>query len=223
MPRRPRCARPRRRSRWIPRYVEVLGRMADYVTGTGYRITPVLGLLPPGLVYQPAPTRGRRGVRIAAGGAARSRRAAAPAAPCARRLAGILGMAAPGALYLGRDRGDPGASGAEAAGCGAACFVWLNSRCSWRRSPSSSSGVFAATERGPSMRRAASASAVRCSCWSALLFWLSRGPALPPGTGYAPAQLDEWTCRVRPCAEHEPTRRPAHTRRHSWPSRRLPR
>jgi 8-oxo-dGTP pyrophosphatase MutT (NUDIX family) len=35
--------------------VEVLGRMADYVTGTGYRITPVLGLLPPGLELRPAP------------------------------------------------------------------------------------------------------------------------------------------------------------------------
>jgi 8-oxo-dGTP pyrophosphatase MutT (NUDIX family) len=32
--------------------VEVLGRMADHVTGTGYRITPILGLLPPGLKYQ---------------------------------------------------------------------------------------------------------------------------------------------------------------------------
>ena len=35
--------------------VEVIGRMADYVTGTGYRITPVLGLLPPGLALRPAP------------------------------------------------------------------------------------------------------------------------------------------------------------------------
>ena len=36
-------------------HVEVLGRLADYVTGTGYRITPVLGLLPPGLDLRPAP------------------------------------------------------------------------------------------------------------------------------------------------------------------------
>ena len=35
--------------------VEVLGRMANYVTGTGYIITPVLGLLPPGLELRPAP------------------------------------------------------------------------------------------------------------------------------------------------------------------------
>ena len=38
-----------------PTHVEVLGRMADYVTGTGFRITPVLGLLPPGLTLRPAP------------------------------------------------------------------------------------------------------------------------------------------------------------------------
>lgn len=38
-----------------PAQVEVLGRMADYVTGTGYRITPILGLLPPGLELRPAP------------------------------------------------------------------------------------------------------------------------------------------------------------------------
>jgi 8-oxo-dGTP pyrophosphatase MutT (NUDIX family) len=36
-------------------HVEVLGRMADYLTGTGYRITPVVGLLPPGLELRPAP------------------------------------------------------------------------------------------------------------------------------------------------------------------------
>ena len=38
-----------------PARVEILGRMADYVTGTGYRITPVLGLLPPDLELRPAP------------------------------------------------------------------------------------------------------------------------------------------------------------------------
>ena len=38
-----------------PARVEVLGRMADYITGTGYRITPVLGLLPPGLDLRPSP------------------------------------------------------------------------------------------------------------------------------------------------------------------------
>lgn len=31
-----------------PRHVELLGRLEDYVTGTGYRVTPVLGLLPDG-------------------------------------------------------------------------------------------------------------------------------------------------------------------------------
>jgi 8-oxo-dGTP pyrophosphatase MutT (NUDIX family) len=38
-----------------PDDVEVLGRMDDHVTGTGYRITPVVGLLPSGLVLHPAP------------------------------------------------------------------------------------------------------------------------------------------------------------------------
>jgi 8-oxo-dGTP pyrophosphatase MutT (NUDIX family) len=38
-----------------PAKVEVVGRMDDYVTGTGYIITPVLGLLPPGLTYIPSP------------------------------------------------------------------------------------------------------------------------------------------------------------------------
>lgn len=37
------------------RDVELLGRMDDYITGTGYRITPVLGLLPPGLTFRPSP------------------------------------------------------------------------------------------------------------------------------------------------------------------------
>ena len=35
--------------------VEVLGRLTDHVTGTGYRITPVLGVLPAALTYQLSP------------------------------------------------------------------------------------------------------------------------------------------------------------------------
>ena len=38
-----------------PRQVEVLGRLADHVTGTGFRVTPVLGVLPPGLLLRPSP------------------------------------------------------------------------------------------------------------------------------------------------------------------------
>ena len=38
-----------------PHCVEVLGRLGDFLTGTGFRITPVLGLLPPGLRYAPTP------------------------------------------------------------------------------------------------------------------------------------------------------------------------
>ncbi len=32
-----------------PAAVELVGRLGDYVTGTGYRVTPVLGLLPAGM------------------------------------------------------------------------------------------------------------------------------------------------------------------------------
>jgi 8-oxo-dGTP pyrophosphatase MutT (NUDIX family) len=38
-----------------PAHVEIVGRMDDYVTGTGYIITPILGLLPHGLSYVPSP------------------------------------------------------------------------------------------------------------------------------------------------------------------------
>jgi 8-oxo-dGTP pyrophosphatase MutT (NUDIX family) len=35
--------------------VEVLGRLTDHVTGTGYRITPVLAVVPPALTYELSP------------------------------------------------------------------------------------------------------------------------------------------------------------------------
>lgn len=35
-----------------PARVELLGRLTDYVTGTGFRITPVLGLLPQGVALE---------------------------------------------------------------------------------------------------------------------------------------------------------------------------
>jgi 8-oxo-dGTP pyrophosphatase MutT (NUDIX family) len=38
-----------------PKNVELVGRLSDTVTGTGFQITPVLGLLPPGLALRPAP------------------------------------------------------------------------------------------------------------------------------------------------------------------------
>ncbi len=38
-----------------PALVEIAGRLPDYVTGTGYRITPVVGLLPPDAAVSPAP------------------------------------------------------------------------------------------------------------------------------------------------------------------------
>ncbi|MBV8592014.1 MAG: CoA pyrophosphatase, partial [Acetobacteraceae bacterium] len=38
-----------------PRKVELIGRLVDYVTGTGFRVTPVVGLLPPELDLSPSP------------------------------------------------------------------------------------------------------------------------------------------------------------------------
>ena len=38
-----------------PRAVELAGRLPDHVTGTGYHITPVVGLLPSGLCLTPNP------------------------------------------------------------------------------------------------------------------------------------------------------------------------
>jgi 8-oxo-dGTP pyrophosphatase MutT (NUDIX family) len=38
-----------------PERAELLGRLPDYVTGTGYRISPVLALLPEGLELEPNP------------------------------------------------------------------------------------------------------------------------------------------------------------------------
>ena len=37
-----------------PRHVEVVGRLPDYLTGTGFRISPVLALLPDGLALTPS-------------------------------------------------------------------------------------------------------------------------------------------------------------------------
>jgi 8-oxo-dGTP pyrophosphatase MutT (NUDIX family) len=39
-----------------PARVEVLGRIGDFLTGTGFRITPVVGLVPPGLALRPQPS-----------------------------------------------------------------------------------------------------------------------------------------------------------------------
>lgn len=38
-----------------PSHVEIAGRLPDYVTGTGYLITPIIGLLPEGLILTPSP------------------------------------------------------------------------------------------------------------------------------------------------------------------------
>lgn len=38
-----------------PGHVEIVGRLPDHVTGTGFLVTPVLALLRPGFVAQPSP------------------------------------------------------------------------------------------------------------------------------------------------------------------------
>jgi 8-oxo-dGTP pyrophosphatase MutT (NUDIX family) len=38
-----------------PAVVELLGRLPDYLTGTGFRVTPVVGLLPPDPGLSPSP------------------------------------------------------------------------------------------------------------------------------------------------------------------------
>jgi 8-oxo-dGTP pyrophosphatase MutT (NUDIX family) len=38
-----------------PGQVTVLGSLGDFLTGTGFRITPVIGLVPPGLAFHPSP------------------------------------------------------------------------------------------------------------------------------------------------------------------------
>ncbi|MEM9569844.1 MAG: CoA pyrophosphatase [Pseudomonadota bacterium] len=40
----------------VPHSVELIGRSAPYVTGTAFRITPVIGVLPADFVAQPDPT-----------------------------------------------------------------------------------------------------------------------------------------------------------------------
>jgi 8-oxo-dGTP pyrophosphatase MutT (NUDIX family) len=39
-----------------PAEVTVLGRLGDFLTGTGYRITPVVALVPPSLAFEPSPS-----------------------------------------------------------------------------------------------------------------------------------------------------------------------
>lgn len=38
-----------------PQAVEIMGRLSEHITGTGYRITPVLAVLPPALRYEMSP------------------------------------------------------------------------------------------------------------------------------------------------------------------------
>jgi ADP-ribose pyrophosphatase YjhB (NUDIX family) len=92
-----------------PARINVLGRLGDYLTGTGYRITPVIAALPAGRDLDDLAARGGGGVHARSRRAARSGGAAAAAGALPRPVARILGLAASRPLYLGRDGGDPGA------------------------------------------------------------------------------------------------------------------
>ncbi len=49
-----------------PFEIEVLGSLPTYTTGTGFVVTPVVGLVQPGVALRARSVRGRRGVRGAA-------------------------------------------------------------------------------------------------------------------------------------------------------------
>ena len=55
MPSPPRCARRTRRSAWRPAQVEVIGVLPTYTTVTGFIVTPVVGLVLPGVTLKPDP------------------------------------------------------------------------------------------------------------------------------------------------------------------------
>ena len=168
--------------------VEILGRMADYVTGTGYRITPVLGLLPPGLRLRPAPDEVEAVFELPIDVLLD------PDAPKRQRhhVRGVwreyLGVAASRSLHLGRDRRDPRASGAEAAGSWGRMLRLVELAlfltpfvvfAIWR---------FAALEAGRVGPRRGGCR-LRTGCSGGLLIWLSEEDALPPGARYEPARM----------------------------------
>ena len=114
--------------------VEVTGRLPDYLTGSGFRISPVIGLLAPGFVPVPGGRGGGGGIRAAAVRAARPLGAGAAAGGVEGQGPRVLGVAAHQALHLGRHGGDPGAPGAPAARGGGLMFRLGEAFWPWRRS-----------------------------------------------------------------------------------------
>ena len=102
-PRMPPCARPSRRSACRPTLIEVIGRMPDYVTGSGYRIVPVLGVVQPGFELVDQRAGGRRRIRGAARFPDESRQSSAREPRLAGARALLLHHALRRPLHLGRD------------------------------------------------------------------------------------------------------------------------
>ncbi len=107
-----------------PRRVEVLGPVGDFLTGTGFRITPVVGLIPSGLPLVPEPKSKSRRCSTLPLDVLLDPRRTAPGTPGAERHhSRRLGLAASRTLYLGCHGGDPGACCGDAASelVGCAC------------------------------------------------------------------------------------------------------
>ncbi len=174
-----------------PKRVEVLGSMADYITGTGYRITPVLGLLPPGLELRASPHEVEVGVRTADRRSARSGCADSASATC------------------------PGASGGNT-GCGRTPTITSGARprrswCTWRRScglrgrmlrlvelalflaPFAAFAIwrFMAMERGPSIQLVAVTACVVVLLIGAMI-WLSQEAGVATRHHLCAGATGEW-------------------------------
>ena len=95
--------------------VEIVGRLDDYLVGTGYRITPVVGFVSGAAGLRGGYPRGRRGLRGAAVLRAGARQLPPRQDDHRRRRAPFLRVALRGVSYMGRYGGDP----RQLPGCGA--------------------------------------------------------------------------------------------------------
>ena len=95
-----RCARRRRRSASTPRFIEPLGWLDPYLTGTGFRIAPLVALVDPAFTLTINAARGRGRVRDAADFLMDERQPSAPRARMAGPAAPLLRDAAIEERYI---------------------------------------------------------------------------------------------------------------------------
>ena len=88
--------------------VDVLGTLPEYCTITGFRVTPVVGLVDPAARAETRQLRGGRRIRSAAFLLARCAQPSAPVTGVRRRLAPVLGDDVRRLPYLGCDRRNGG-------------------------------------------------------------------------------------------------------------------